>query len=94
MAHLPELACEYRGECPCYDNPSECVCMEAEAVLRCYAEGWPRTAMRPEQRELCLEEIAHVEGYDRKDYEVETDQGLARGVLHAWVSYCRNLGLI
>jgi len=68
--------------------------MEAEAVLRCYAEGWCRTALSPAQREVCLTEIGAVEGYDRADYEQETDQALARGVLWAWLDFCRDKGLL
>jgi len=92
--HLPHLAADWRGECPCYGTPSECVCSEAEAVLRCYAGRYHRTAMTEAMRQECLREIDHVGGYDRKDFEDETDQHLAQGVLTAWVDYCRGLGLI
>ena len=91
---LALLGKDYCGECPCTGDPQTCVCLESEAVLRCYASGWPRTAMTPAQREACLEEIAQVEGYDRRDYENASDQDLARGVLQAWTDYCRDKGLL
>jgi hypothetical protein len=68
--------------------------MKAEAVLRCYAYGYHRTAMTPAQREVCLDEIGRVEGHDRKDYEGDTDQNIARGVLQAWLDFCRDKGLL
>jgi hypothetical protein len=68
--------------------------MEAEVVLRCYAYGWPRTAMTPAQRDVCLAEIDSVEGYAREEHDSDTDQDLARTVLCAWVDFCREKGLL
>jgi hypothetical protein len=50
--------------------------------------------MRPGEREWCLQEIASVEGYERKDYEGCDDRGVARGVLSAWVDFARDKGVI
>jgi hypothetical protein len=50
--------------------------------------------MTPIQRDACLEEIAHVEGYDRADYAHVDDRDLARGVLSAWTDFCRDKGLL
>ena len=82
------------GGCPCYGNPALCLCLPVERVLRAYMAQAPMPALTPEQREACLEEIALVEGYDRHDYEESDDQELARGVLSAWVDYCRDKGLL
>ncbi|RTL07728.1 hypothetical protein EKK58_00880 [Candidatus Dependentiae bacterium] len=46
------------------------------------------------EREWCLQEIASVEGYNRADYELSDNKGLARGVLSAWVDFCRDKGLM
>ena len=67
----------------------------SEDVLRICAGtppgGWP---MSPAEREGCLQEIAKVEGYERKHYETATDQMLARGVLSAWTDAARDKGLL
>ena len=91
---LEVLAQNFCGECPCYGIPEECACMEAEAVLRCYIAGYVQTAMSPAQRETCLQEIEQVESFRREDYAEATDRDLARGVLDAWVDYCRDKGLL
>lgn len=86
------------GGCPCgYLADSEygvCVCIPSERVLRLYAGGAAMPALTTEQRTACLDEIAHVEGYERKDYEASSDSELARGVLYAWADYCRDKGLL
>jgi hypothetical protein len=85
--------------CVCY-TPEDlkagwyCVCGDEEKVLRAYLGSSSMPPMTAKQREECLEEIASVEGYDRKDYETESDANLARGVLHAWTSYCHDKGLL
>lgn len=82
--------------CICY-GPAECegcVCGETERALRAYITKQPMPAMTPAQRAWCLSEIDLVEGYDRKDYEQETDAGVARGVLNAWTDFCRDKGLL
>jgi hypothetical protein len=50
--------------------------------------------MTPEQRAWCLDEIGSIEGYNRADYEGETDGNLARTVLSAWLDLCRDKGLV
>lgn len=82
--------------CVCY-APADgeiCVCSATEAALRAYIATLPMPAMTPEQRTYCLDEIASVEGYDRKDYEACDDAALARGVLYAWMDFCRDKGLL
>lgn len=93
LARLKPLAPD---ACICgYDNG--CVCVDAEKALRRYAYAKPGDvlpALSPDQREDILDEIAHVEGYDRKDYEAESDQMLCHGVLCALTDYCRDKGLL
>lgn len=79
--------------CPCYGPGGNCVCGDDEIFLRGWVAG-VLPPMTPPQREWCLDEIAQVEGFSRKDYEEATDEMLARGVLSAWTSYCRDKGLI
>lgn len=81
--------------CLCYGPEAEgCLCMDAERALRAYMGKHPMPPMTSEQRAYCLEEIGSVEGYERTDYEACTDEDLARGVLSAWVDYCRDKGLL
>ena len=85
------------GGCPCYDgdqDPPACVCLPVERVLRAYIARMPMPPMTEKQRHACLDEIAHVEGYDRQAYTGEDDAGLARGVLAALTDYCRDKGLL
>jgi hypothetical protein len=88
---------EFLGiKCVCYE-PEEglsCICANEERALRGYAAGLVLPPMTAAQREWCLSEIDSVEGYRRKEYETETDKDLARGVLHAWVDFCRDKGLL
>lgn len=90
MPNLPIIPCQ------CFPDADDesCVCGDSERVLR----GWICKAivapMTPEQREWALNEIASVEGYDRKHYEGLPDAELARGVLSAWTDYCRDKGLL
>lgn len=96
LTHLPNLSAADPGGCPCNYEP-HCLCVPAERVLRLYAFANKQTTMSPmtsEMREECLIEIDRVEGYSRKDYESSSDAHLANGVLHAWVDYCRDKGLI
>jgi hypothetical protein len=88
---------DYLGQsvgCVCFpDQPDCCMCPDGEAVLRAYEnqrEGLP--AMTAEQREWCLDEIASVERHKREDYEGASDKDLARGVMSAWLDYCRDKG--
>ena len=75
------------------DSPG-CICGAAERVLRGYIDELPHLpSMTPAQREWCLTEIGDVEGFDRKEYEEVGDPVLARVVLDAWTSYCRDKGL-
>jgi len=84
------------GGCPCYgESTGGCVCEPTERVLRVVAGG--RRAMPPlshPQRRGCLQEIAGVEGFRWEDYSTSADRDLARGVLDAWVSFCRDTGLL
>lgn len=82
--------------CVCYapEEGGGCVCPDAERALRAYSAHHPLPAMTPEQRAWCLDELARVEGYDRQDYEACDDATLARGVLYAWVDFCRDKGLL
>jgi len=80
--------------CMCFPPEEGCMCEDVERVLRAYASTRPMPVMTPTQREACLEEIQSVEGYDRTDYEQSSDADLAKGVLYAWVDYCRDKGLL
>lgn len=84
------------GGCPCNpEEPEYCACNSTERVLRLYSSGLTTMpALTPVQREECLVEIDRVESYLRKDYEVVSDQDLAKGVLHAMTDYCRDKGLL
>lgn len=83
--------------CVCGYDDAECICIDAERALRRYA--YPRAGdalppLSPEQRAEALDELAHVEGYDRADYVTASDQDLCRGVLCALADYCRDKGLL
>ena len=81
--------------CVCYGPATDgCVCDDTERALRAYAERIPATPMTAAQREWCLAEIAHVESFSREEYEDMVDSDLARGVLEAWATYCRDMGLL
>jgi hypothetical protein len=53
-----------------------------------------KASLNDEQREWCLAEIDSVEGYRRDDYLNEPDAEVARGVMDAWIDYCRDKGLM
>lgn len=85
MPNLPDVPCQ----CATYAlEEADCICGASERVLR---SGIPLTG---EQREWCLNEIARVEGYDRKDYQECSDKDLGRAVLSAWTDYCRDQGMM
>ena len=91
------LAALDSGGCPCYEGDQEplaCVCLPIERVLRAYIAHALMPPLSTWQREAILEEIAHVEGYDRESYVACDDADLARGVLHALADYCRDKGLL
>ena len=92
---LPSIARDYCGECPCYGDPMACVCQADEAVLRCYATRYPRTALSPTQRLECIADAVRCdEGTSAQDFTSLSDQDLARATLQAWVTYCRDTGLL
>lgn len=95
---ISAVFCDVDVPCSCYsdhDHGMSCPCGADERVLRAYISGLATLPpMTPEQREWCLNEIASVEGYDRKDYEPCGDAEMASGVLGAWVDYCRDKGLL
>jgi hypothetical protein len=86
--------------CLCYEPEEEapCGCDMKEKFVRSYlrsVRGEPNMPpMTEAQRAWCLDEISSVEGYSRADYESSTDKELARGVLYAWVDFCRDKGLL
>lgn len=83
--------------CPCNPAPEEgeyCVCDQAERCLRAYIKDMAPSTMTEEQRKWCLEEIDMVEGYDAKEWDDASDKDMARGVLSAWLDYCRDKGLL
>ena len=86
------------GGCACglqYGPLDGCICTPTERVLRLYAGGQSALpVLTPGQREACLSELHRVEGYNRTDYAEATDQELCRGVLYAWVDFCREKGLM
>lgn len=74
--------------CVVCDDPDFCDCGAEERFLRV---GGPFTA---EQREWCLAEIAAVEGHCREHHVADDDSQLGRSVLHAWIDYCRDKGMM
>ena len=82
----------------CWDGTEEegcCVCGEDERVLRGYCNpAWTVPAMTPAQRTWCLDEIGQIEGFERAEHVQDSDADLARTVLAAWTSYCRDKGLL
>lgn len=81
-------------DCICYGGQPPCDCTHVERALRAWADRRPMPAMTPDQKGWALAEIASVEGYDATDYADLPDADVARGVLHAWVDYCRDKGLL
>lgn len=79
--------------CACYLGEDGCICQSEERALRHIAAGNTAEPMTAEQREWCKREIVSVEGYAEKDAE-GADADVARTVLHAWVDYCRDKGLM
>lgn len=80
-----------RCVCEC---PYGCQCPPGEKALRFILGHRPGTYFTQEQREWCLDEIGSVEGYRREDYADLSDPEIARGVLDAWLDYCRDKGLL
>lgn len=65
-----------------------------EDELFAFANDRTGRPMNVHEREWCLQEIAKVEGYNRADYEQSDNKQLARGVLSAWVDFCRDKGTL
>ncbi len=79
----------------CCGGHDPCVCLREERVLRAYLGSYgDLPPMTSTEREWCLEEIDSVEGYSRSDYENASDSDLANGVLSAWLTFCRDTGLM
>lgn len=83
----------------CWDGTQDvgmpCACGPEERVLRAYADSTlTLPPMTDEQREWCLDEIGGIEGYDRDEHVQDSDVTLAWTVLHAWVDYCRDKGML
>ena len=79
---------------PCSIADSRCICPRNEWALRCYVHGEVIRPMTIAEREWCLGEIGRVEGYERNDHTQDLDADLARTVIDAWVTYCRDKGLL
>ncbi len=96
MINMPEIAKSFPKQCVCHDTYEGlcCECGIYERSLRAFMYGKQPDYMSDAQREECLNEIAQVEGYDRKDYEDAADEDLAQGVLDAWTDYARDKGLL
>ncbi|TGV15796.1 hypothetical protein EN816_00660 [Mesorhizobium sp. M8A.F.Ca.ET.173.01.1.1] len=93
MQTEPELSQKWPYATCCTGDDAHCVCGDMERSLR----GWKRGAlpkMTQDQREACLAEIGHVEGYDINEHRDETDAELANTVLRAWIDYARDKGLL
>lgn len=96
---LDDIGRELPCGCPGYGWDADleadlCVCLYSERALRGFMERRPGTpvAMTLEQREWCLSQIEQVEGYDRRQYEDDSDRDLASTVLSAWTDYARDKG--
>lgn len=86
MPNLPTVSCS------CYED-RECECGQTERALRAWSGGQYQQPMTSEQREWCLGEIDNVEGFTRESFVAASDADLARGVIDAWLDYCRDKGL-
>ena len=64
-----------------------------ESELFAFQDKDNTRVMTIHEREWCLQQIDKVEGFDRAAYEKSDDAQLARGVLHAWLSFCQDKGL-
>ena len=85
------------GGCPCYQDPTWCVCTATERVLRLYASTTPHTLppLTEDQRAACVAEIVQFsEGARRENHAGDTDQVLCKSVLFAYQEYCRDKGLL
>lgn len=69
-----------------------CACTHQERGLRAVMAG--AGPMTPEEREWCLAEIDRVEGHSRHTYQGTPDAEIARGVMDAWIDFCRDKGLL
>lgn len=75
------------------DGETGCACPPTERALRFIADDKACT-LSTADRTWCLAEIGRVEGFAVADYERANDPDLARGVLDAWLSFCRDKGLL
>lgn len=82
--------------CVCYGVTAEyCCCGDTERALRACTEGYPMPPLTAAQREACIEDAVYCEeGSSRAEYEHLSDRDLARAVLAAYVTYCRDKGLL
>jgi hypothetical protein len=80
--------------CGWCESGGPCACTPSERALHAWLHRKLVKPMTPEQRAWCLDEIGSIEGYNRADYEGETDGNLARTVLSAWLDLCRDKGLV
>ena len=88
MPGVPDAPCCWPG------YPGGCVCGRTERALRAWlASDSSMPAMTPEQRAWCQAELASYG--ERPDVDDDTpDADLAREVIHCWVDYCRDKGLL
>lgn len=88
-----ELFTEPEAPCCLGQDTDECMyCPKEERALRAIVAGNYRH-MTQDERDYCKREIASVEGYSEKDAE-GSDADVANTVLHAWLDYCRDKGML
>jgi hypothetical protein len=69
-----------------------CACgFTEERALRAVIDG--RRSMTPDERAWCSDQIASVEGHEAPPADW-SDVDVARGVLSAWMDYCRDKGML
>lgn len=74
------------------ENADGCACgFTEERALRAVIDG--RRSMTGDERAWCSDQIASVEGHEAPPADW-SDVDVARGVLSAWMDYCRDKGLL
>lgn len=72
-----------------------CPCSADERVLRAYANERDMPPMTEAQRQACIADIVRCEeGATADGWTVATDADLASGVLNAWRTCARDMGMV
>lgn len=97
ITQMPLIAARAADEphCYCWDVSmcQQCVCTDAEKMLRVIADN-EVSPLTPEEKQECFAEIDKVEGYSSSLVANGSDQQIARTVLAAWADYARDKGML